>query len=104
MSNEPLWRQVLDAPMDESGNDANAETVGEYLHILLETLWTQEHQFSGKRPFGNSSWKFEIYEALIQAGLIRGSFDDQGFVEDVDDEQADQLILDAIAEVFRARD
>ena len=99
---KPVWQRVLDAPMDESGNDAHAETIGEYLHILMETLWV-DGNFSGKRPFGNSGWKYEIYEALVEAELVEGSFDSGGYLGEIDEDVADQLILDAIAEVFRDR-
>ena len=60
---------VLDVPMGE--NDAEAATVRDYLKDLLSTLWREEEGFSGKRPFGNSGWKYELYAALTAAGLIR---------------------------------
>lgn len=92
--------QILTASMDSE----QAETIGEYLQILLETLWLQNSSFDGKRPFGYSSWRYEVYEALIRAGLIDGALDDNGYVMDLSDgeqEKGDQLILNAINNVFQ---
>lgn len=71
-------------------------TVREYLVKLLETVWTEEEGFSGKRPFGNSGWKSDIHAAMIEAGLTKGKLDKDGYIEDVDEKAADKLILDAI--------
>lgn len=86
---------VLNTPMD--GNDADASTIKEYLIQLLLAVWRDKEGFSGKRPFGNSNWDFDLYAALIKAGLIEGSFDETGFyIEDVDTQAGDALIKDAI--------
>lgn len=63
-------------------------TLATYLQDLLHTLWVEEEGFSGKRPFGNSYWQYEVYEALIQAGLID------------DDDAGEQLVLAAIKKIF----
>jgi hypothetical protein len=65
MSNE---QAVLSLPMED--NDAGAATVKEYLVELLAHLWDEGEGFSGKRPFGNSGWEYDLYEALGNAGLI----------------------------------
>lgn len=49
------YKEYAKIPIQE--NDAGAKTIGEYLKKLLLTLWDEEDGFSGKRPFGNSSWK-----------------------------------------------
>lgn len=59
---ESLGLKILKAPMGE--NDAGAKTIGEYLIKLSHECWAQEDGFSGKRPFGNSGWVHEIYNAL----------------------------------------
>jgi hypothetical protein len=56
-------------------NDADAETIGDYLVKLLANVWNEGEGFSGKRPFGNSGWKMEIGEALVRAGVIDGKWD-----------------------------
>lgn len=55
-------------------NDANCETVREYLKQLLLNVLVLEESFSGKRPFGNSGWIYEITEPLHKAGF---EWDDQ---------------------------
>ena len=82
-------------PMQE--NDADAKTIGEYLLKLLLTLWDEKESFSGKRPFGNSSWEYEIYTALISSGVIMGSLDEEGYVIDVDWEAADIIVREIIS-------
>ena len=94
---EKLW-QVLACPMRP--NDACADTVREYLILLLQRLWEEEEGFSGKRPFGNSGWKFEIYAALVDEGIVRGKFCSDGTLDYVDTKTANVLIFDAIATLF----
>lgn len=93
-------RRVLDLPMPD-GNDAGATTIRDYLIRLLTEVWRENECFSGKRPFGNSGWDYDLYGPLVEAGLIRGRLDEDGYLEDVDDEAGDRLILAAIAELGR---
>jgi hypothetical protein len=86
---------LLDTPMDQ--NEADAKTIGEYLKALLLKVWQKGEGFNGKRPFGTSGWQFEIYKALIKSGAVNGKLDDEnGWVESVDEEQANALVSDAI--------
>jgi hypothetical protein len=88
---------LLHLPLGE--NDANAATVGEYLGLLLSTLWLQQEEFSGKRPFGNSDWTTPVYLAMGEAGLTNFSLDEDGYIEEwsfEDQSAADELILQAI--------
>jgi len=71
-------------------------TIREYLKELLRTLWQEGEGFSGKRPFGNSGWRYELYHPLIEKGLISGKFDEDGYIEYVDDESGSNLILKLI--------
>jgi len=48
-------------------------TVRDYLFHLLKTLWAEGEGFSGKRPFGNSGWDYEIITPLWRAGFIKGN-------------------------------
>ena len=82
-------------PMQE--NDAGAKTIGEYLVKLLLTLWDEKECFSGKRPFGNSSWEYEIYAALISSEVVLGSLDEEGYIIDVDYEAADIIVREIIS-------
>lgn len=93
---------VLDLPI-EPENDADASTVRGYLLELLATLWQQGEDFSSKRPFGNGAWQYSIYKVLLQAGLVAGRLDEDGYVEDVDRAAADDLIFRAIRDVLGHR-
>jgi hypothetical protein len=66
-------------------------TVREYLRILLDTLWVEEEGFSGKRPFGNSGWKYELYEPLVRDGFLPGEVEDGRHFPD-SYEDADQYV------------
>ena len=43
-------------------------TCRQYLCALLAQLWSEGSGFSGKRPFGNSGWEWDILDALSEAG------------------------------------
>lgn len=64
--------QILRCPMNKKDNGAEAERVGDYFTALLYNLWSDGEAFSGKRPFGNSSWEWDVYKALAKAGLVTG--------------------------------
>lgn len=85
---------ILDIPMAQ--NDADAATIGDYLRSLLGALWHKKEKFSGKRPFGNGGWEFDLYRALVEAKVIKGTLDRFGCVEDCDWDAGDKLISDAI--------
>ncbi len=87
-------KEILDLPM--MGNDADADTIREYLIALLTKLWAEEEGFSGKRPFGSSGWSIELYQALVIGGIIPGELDPDGFVSDYDKVEGDQAIFKAI--------
>lgn len=86
--------EILQIPMGQ--NDAGATTVRDYFKALLTALWREEESFSGKHPFGNSAWQYEVYTALIQADALSGTLDQYGYVEDCDDAAADKIIEAAI--------
>jgi len=90
----PTSQEILDTPMRD--NDANASTIREYLVALLRQVWTEAEGFSGKRPFGNSGWEYEVYDALVRYGHVSGVIDEDGYVEDCDTAAANALILEAI--------
>jgi hypothetical protein len=96
MTYEPTGEEILAIPMPLD-NDADADTIRDYLVELLSTVWREEEGFSGKRAFGNSGWQHEVYHGLAKAGLIEGEFDDEGYLDDCDYRAADALVQRAIA-------
>lgn len=78
-------------------NDLNEElTISEYLKKLLTTLWIEEESFDSKRPFGNSGWQYEIYGALIKEGVLSGTLDEEGFIDNFDQNEADEIMKTVI--------
>ena len=94
-------REVLAVPMET--NDSGATTIRGYLVALVRAVLAENEGFSGKRPFGNSGWEWDLYVALGRAGAIRVRMDEEGDVEDIAPSQqkkADGLLrlaLDALA-------
>lgn len=101
LAKENKWpgAAVLEIPMQ--GNDADAETIGNYLQTLLWDLYIQGEGFDSKRPFGNSCWEYEMYAALVQAGACEGIINEEGYVDNVDEDQAIDLIKSAILAMYK---
>lgn len=89
---------VLACPMAD--NDAGADTIRTYLVALLAELWKHGECFGGKRPFGNSGWEYELYGALAKAGFIAGTFDEDGYVDEMDTDAGRSLITAAIESMY----
>ena len=90
-------RQVLAVTLED--DDSGATTIRGYLVALAAAVWREGEGFSGKRPFGNSGWEWDVYAALVRAGLIEGTFDEYGGLEDPDTEKGDALIRSALKEL-----
>jgi hypothetical protein len=97
MIDQETARKVLATTMQE--NDADADTIGDYLRALLAAVLEEEEGFDGKRPFGNSGWLYEMYAALIAEGLVEGDLDEFGYVQDVDEDEAFALVSAAVGEL-----
>jgi len=76
-------------------------TIRGYLELLLLTLWKEGEGFDGKRPFGDSSWNYDLYVPLIKAKCIPGSMDeDDYYIEWVDEKAGYELVKTLIKRVF----
>lgn len=74
-------------------------SIREYLRELLSALWHDGECFSGKRPFGNSGWEYDLYLPLIVAGVIGGNLDEDGYIHDVDASAGHKVIAELIREM-----
>ena len=75
-------------------------TIREYLETLLSTLWDEQEGFSGKRPFGNSGWEYDLYNPLIKASRIKGKLDENGHIEEVEEVEAKEYVRKLILAAF----
>lgn len=91
----PTPQPVLDLELHPD-NDSGQPTIRGYLLALLRGVWSEGEGFSGKRPFGNSSWEYDLYDAIVRAGYVKGTFDSYGNVEEFDKAGARELIDQAI--------
>lgn len=78
-----------------------AKTIGDYLCALLCGVWEDGESFSGKRPFGNSGWEYDLYIPLIKNAVVDGKLDSDGYIKSLDEEAAHDVILKAIKQVFK---
>ena len=97
----PTDKGLLSALEVRFNSDAGDNlTIRDYLRTLLETLWSEGEGFSGKRPFGNSGWEYDLYAPLIKAGFIKGRLDEDGYVADFDSNEAESYVFDLITAAF----
>ena len=75
----PLWALDNVRFSSDAGGDL---TCREYLCELLGTLWNKESGFDGKRPFGNSGWQHDMYDALVESKCIKRRRTEYGLVPD----------------------
>ena len=91
--------EVWNCPTVGEANFGDVDTIGRYIMALGKEVWKHEDGFSGKRPYGNSGWKYGIYISLIEAGLAKGSLDEDGYLNALPDgerERMDGMVLRAI--------
>ena len=96
------YEEILNLETIE-GNDAEADTIRDYLCSLLELVWSEGEGFSGKRPFGNSGWEFDLYAPLIKGKIIDGTLDEYGRVDVLEKDQKDkanEIIFGCISHIF----
>lgn len=86
-------KSVLDHK--DSHWDLGECTIREYLVELSRRCWREEDSFSGKRPFGNSGWKWDVCFALARGGFIGCERDEDGDFVDVDEKAAEKIIEEA---------
>lgn len=79
-------------------------SIRDYLYKLLDTLWKEEEGFSGKRPFGNSGWMYELYTPLVKNDIIEGTLDENGYIDDLNYKQANGFVSALIAYVFYGKE
>jgi len=91
--------EILNLKIDHA-HFSDELTIRGYLHMLLSALWRDEECFSGKRPFGSSGWKYDIYAPLIRAGLVEGKLDEYNLVDKVDVVAADKIVQMLIDDCF----
>jgi len=90
--------EILDYPW--VFDDVEADSIREYLYALLDTLWAEGEGFSGKRPFGNSGWEFDLYTPLVKMGVIAGELDAEQGLIDVNTLQGAEVIFGLIRYIF----
>jgi hypothetical protein len=87
--------EILTLPVMRTDLDKEI-SIKQYLYDLISTLWMEGEGFDGKRPFGNSGWEYEIYATLIKHQLISGELDEDGYVKDMNDDEANKFVLTRI--------
>ncbi len=96
-----IAQQVLDVELPD--NDNGATTIRGFLVALAGRIWNEGEEFSGKRPFGNSDWDWDLVAPLVEAGFLTDvDFDDEeGYIVRFDEAAYKTLIHDAITELSK---
>jgi len=89
------YDKILASPYDET------TSIKQQLQKLLKKVMKEQECFSGKRPFGDGCYYFEIYAALAKAGVTFIMLDEDGYVNDLDDKKTTNLIDELIDHIFR---
>jgi hypothetical protein len=91
-----LVKLAAELKFKKRDEDSGAKTMREYLHALLTRMWAEGEGFSGKRPFGNSGWEYDIYRQLVAANLVEGKLDKEGYIDTFDEDFANKLMFRVI--------
>lgn len=80
-------QDILNCPLGER-NSAKAKAVGDYLTKLVVRVLQEADDFSGKRPFGDSDWYWELVTPVAERFQIS-------------DEEAAGRIVEAAESLFK---
>ncbi len=94
MKRNQQYEAALNLIFDSNAGDSLS--IRDYLYTLLVTLWNENEAFSGKQPFGDSGWEYDLYLPLIKAGYIHGVIDEYGCIELVDSENGHNFVSNLI--------
>ena len=90
----PLPVEVLDVMIDGDFTG----TLRDFFKELSLMVWNEGEGFSGKRPWGNSGWEYQVFEALIKGGHVPGKLDSDGYIEECDDREITRLVTELVVE------
>jgi len=91
---------ALNCPMGRNNASDDQITIRDYFGILLLTLWNEGDGFSGKRPFGESCWEYEVYKALVTNGFVEGVVDEYGCLGKFDRDTANKIVPAMVRNIF----
>lgn len=95
------YDEILDYPWEF--DDVEASNIKEYLEALLLHLWEEGEGFSGKRPFGNSGWEYDIYHPLVVMKCVEGEISENDDLLSINEEQANDLVFNLIEHIFEKK-
>ena len=79
-------------------------SIRQHLHELMSTLWEEGEGFSGKKPFGNSGWEYDLYKPLVIHGIVKGDVDEYGDIENFSHKECHRIIDSLIDHIFFPND
>lgn len=98
-----MIKQDIEKVLNLNISEDEADTILDYLHHLLQTLMDKKEGFSGKHPFGDSGWEYDLYIPMVKAGFVSGKIDEDGYVNSIDKDEADAVLTQCIVHVFYGR-
>lgn len=91
--------EILELPVRRHDLGASL-SMRQYFERLFTKLWDDPNHFNGKRPYGNSGWKWDVYVTLIKHGVIDGNLDEDDCVAEIDEKKASEFISEEILYPF----
>lgn len=91
-------KKILELEFESTDLDKTI-TIKDFFKELLTTLFKEGECFSGKRPFGNSGWEWDLKICLVKNGIIKGKYDSKYDDWNFDSEEADKKIFELIKEL-----
>ena len=88
-------REILALDLSETmvGQDAGVGTVRGLLYELTAKVWAEDEGFNGKRPWGNSGWKSEVYGLIAERGWCEAK-EEFGEMWPVDERAVDTELIE----------
>lgn len=97
ISTQVMEEALANVHLSVEGQEMNLR---QYLYTVLSKLWQDCDDFNSKRPFGYSSWQFDVYRELIAQGYIDGKLDTDGYIVAFENKDALEFMQQLISHIF----
>lgn len=71
-------------------------TIREFFYELMNLLWEEKDEFSGKYAWGNSDWDGDLIKCLVKNKLITGVIDEDDNLDEYDEEEANKFVRENV--------
>lgn len=90
----PTPNEILLTPVDSK--KFPEKTVGAYLAARMQEIWLNI-PVQGRLPSGFGVWESEVIKALVNAGHLEGTMDDEGYLDTFNESDYGKLMEEAFS-------